>query len=106
MWKTIEYYRAILDNWKYIVHITYDEAGELLVQSGIPARLTRQDIVADSDGIWVIHNPQQTDLSSMDVYESWFLDHFKPCKRFIDKADLVIEFYLKRSLPCGLAFAR
>jgi len=105
VWKTIEYYRAILDNWKYIVHITYDEAGELLVQSGIPARLTRQDIVADSDGIWVIHNPQQTDLSSMDVYESWFLDHFKPCKRFIDKADVVIEFYLKRSLPCGLAFA-
>ncbi|MDE2855812.1 MAG: glycosyltransferase family 39 protein [Chloroflexota bacterium] len=105
VWKTIEYYRAILDKWKYIVHITYDEAGDLLVQSGIPPRLTQSDIVAESDGIWVIHNPQQTDLSSMDVYENWFLDHFKPCKRFVDEADTVIAFYLRRSLPCGLAFA-
>ncbi|MCY3831585.1 MAG: glycosyltransferase family 39 protein [Chloroflexi bacterium] len=105
VWKTAEYYRAVLDKWKYIVHITYDQEGELLVQSGIPPRFTLDDIDADSDGLWVIHNPRQTDLHALDVYQHWFLERFKPCKRFVETADNVIKFYLRRSLPCGLAFA-
>ena len=105
VWKTAEYYRAVLDKWKYIVHITYDEQGELLVQSGIPPRYTLDDIASGSDGIWVIHNPQQTDLQALDVYANWFLERYKPCKRFVETADNVIEFYLRRSLPCSLAFA-
>jgi len=105
VWKTAEYYRAVLDKWKYIVHITYDEGGALLIQSGIPPRYTLDDIASGSDGIWVIHNPQQTDLQALDVYANWFLERYKPCKRFVETADNVIEFYLRRSLPCSLAFA-
>ena len=105
VWKTIEYYRAILDRWKYVVHITYDQAGKLRVESGIPPRTDLEGIALNNDGIWVIHNPLQTDLSSMDVYNSWFLQHFKPCKRFVEEANNVIQFYLKRSLPCGLVYA-
>lgn len=105
VWKTAEFYRAVLDKWKHIVHITYDQEGELLVQSGIPPRFTLDDIAADSDGLWIIHNPRQTDLHALDVYQRWFLERFKPCKRFLETADNVIEFYLRRSLPCGLAFA-
>ena len=105
VWKTIEYYRATLDKWKYVVHVTYDEEGKLLIQSEVPADTTLEGIASNSDGIWVIHNPLQTDLSSMDVYSNWFLGHFKPCKRFVEEANNIVEFYLKRSIPCRLVFA-
>jgi len=105
VWKTIEYYRAILDGWKYIVHLTYDESGRVLLQSGIPPRMTLDDIADDFAGIYAIHNPAQTDLNAMAVYRDWFLAHFRSCKRFINQPNNVIELYLRRSIPCELLLA-
>ena len=105
VWKTIEYYRAILDDWKYVVHITYDERGRVLLQSGIPPRMTLEDIVENFAGVYAIHNPAQTDLSAMAVYRDWFLTHFKSCKRFVNQPNNVIELYVRTSIPCELLLA-
>ena len=105
VWKTIEYYRAILDGWKYIVHLTYDESGEVLLQSGIPPRMTLDDIAENFAGVYAIHNPAQTDLNAMAVYRDWFLEHFRSCKRYINQPNNVIELYLKRPIPCALLVA-
>lgn len=105
VWKTIEYYRVILDSWEYIVHLTYDERGQVLLQSGIPPRMTLDDIAENFSGVYAIHNPAQTDLNAMAVYRDWFLAHFKSCKRFVNQPNNVIELYLRRSIPCELLLA-
>ncbi len=105
VWKAIEYYRHILDDWKSVAHFTYDAAGQLRIESGDPAEATLADIAAGNDGLWTIHNPAQTDLAAMAVYSDWFLAHYRPCKRFVDAPDKVIEFALRRGIPCELVFA-
>ncbi len=105
VWKTLEYYRAILDNWHYVVHLNYDESGQLLVQSGIPPRLTLEDIAENYYGVYAIHNPAQTDLNALAVYSGWLLERYKSCKRYVDQPNNVIELYLQRRIPCGLPLA-
>ena len=105
VWKTIEYYRATLDQWNYVVHVTYDEDGQLLLQSGIPPTMTLDDIAEKFPGIWAIHNPAQTDLKAMAVYRLWFLERYKPCQRFVDQPENIIELYMHRAIPCDLLLA-
>ena len=102
VWKSLEYYRAILDDWAGIAHVTYDERGEALLQSSIPPTMTLESIASDFDAVWAIHNPAQTDLQAMDVYRAWFLEHYKPCARLIDQPHNRIELYVKRAIPCDL----
>lgn len=105
VWKTLEYYRAILDNWHYVVHLSYDENGQLLVQSGIPPRLSLEDIAENFYSVYAIHNPSQTDLNALAVYSGWFLERYRSCKRYVDQPNNVIELYLQRRIPCGLLLA-
>ena len=103
--KTLPYYRSVISRWSYIVHITYDANGELIIQSGHSKYDTLDAITDNSRAIWVLHNPAQTDLDSMPVYADWFLSLFKACKRFRDSEFSVIEYYVKNSVPCSLITA-
>ena len=105
VWKTIEYYRSTLDGWKSIVHLSYDDGGQLRIESRGAAHSTLEGIAAGSDGLWAIHNPAQTDLRAMDLYGAWLIERYRPCKRFVEQPNNVIEFYLKKSLPCALPLA-
>ena len=99
--KIFSYYRTLLKRWATIAHISYDE-GELVIQSGLSTYATQDAIAANSNGIWVIYNPQQTELSTMPVYSNWFTQHFKPCKRYLEKANSIIEYYVNVAFPCEL----
>ncbi|MCY3782052.1 MAG: glycosyltransferase family 39 protein [Chloroflexi bacterium] len=100
--KTLPYYRSVISRWAYIVHITYDENGELVMQSGHAKYGSLEAIAENSNGIWVLHNPEQTSLDDLPVYTDWFLQHFKACNRFLDRDTSVIEYYLRNDLPCDL----
>ncbi len=99
--KTLSYYRTLLTRWDHIVHVSYDD-GELLIQSRLSTYATLEAIAENSNGIWVIHNPQQTGLSAMPVYTDWLTQHFKPCKRYLEKTYSVIEYYANVAFPCEL----
>lgn len=105
VWKTLEYYRTTLDKWNYVVHLSYDESGQLQVQSGIPPRLTLDDIAENFYGVYAIHNPAQTDLNALAVYSGWFLERYRSCKRYVDQPNNVIELYLQKQVPCELLLA-
>ena len=99
-WRNRAFYSGILYRWRGIIHMSYDEAGNLLVQRDddlpkAPAALARQ-----LDAVWVIHNPQRVDLLAMEIYSDWFLRHFQPCKRYLDAADSVIEYFVSRRISC------
>ena len=101
-YKVLAYYRWLLSDWTHVAHITTDDSGGGVIQSGLTTYATPDAIVANSNGIWVIHNPQQTDLNSLEIYRNWFAQHFQMCLRFIDTERSVIAYYLKKPIPCDL----
>ncbi|MYD08616.1 MAG: hypothetical protein F4X02_01115 [Chloroflexi bacterium] len=101
-YKVLAYYRWLLSDWAHVAHITTDASGGVHIQSGLSTYSSPDAIVSNSNGIWVIHNPQQTDLNSLEVYRDWFARNFQMCRRFIDNARSVIAYYLKIPIPCSL----
>lgn len=101
-YKVLAYYRWLLSDWAHVAHITTDDTGGVVIQSGLSTYAMPEAIVGNSNGIWVIHNPQQTDLNTLEVYKSWFARNFQMCRRFIDAERSVIAYYLKIPIPCSL----
>lgn len=100
--KVLRYYRPVLSNWKHIISIGQeDEQGERIL-SGMPAYASLDAIVANSDGLWLIHNPENTDLENLAIYQDWFIQHYKPCKRFLESEVNIIEYYISIRMPCEL----
>ncbi len=103
--KTLTYYRAALAQYAQVAHIAYDETGKLHIQSNLSTYATPEAIAENATAVWVIHDPRQTDLPSMEIYSRWFSQQYQPCQRFIDKTHSVIEYYLRADLPCELVTA-
>lgn len=100
--KSLSYYRARLSKYAHLVHISYDENGELIIQSGLTTYATLDAIRENAIGIWVIYDPRQTDLQTLEVYRSWFSQHYRACRRYVDKPDSIITYYLRADAPCEL----
>jgi len=101
-YKVLAYYRWVLSDWTHVAHITYDVSGGVVVQSGLSTYATLDAIAANSNSVWVIHDPRQTDLTALEVYSNWFAQKFQMCRRFIDTERSVIEYYVKMPIPCSL----
>ena len=100
--KTLPYYRKVITDWSYIVHITYDSDGELIIQSD-QARYGNLDaIAANNRSVWLLYNPSQTSLDELPVYAEWFADYFKNCKRYHETELSVIDYYVAKAIPCEL----
>lgn len=100
--KILQYYRPVLSDWKHIVSIWQeDDYGEHIL-TGLPAYASLDAIVANSDGFWLIHNPENTDLENVAVYKDWLIQHYKPCKRFLESDVNIIEYYISVQMPCEL----
>jgi len=95
------YYRALSD-WKSMIHIFYDEQNKIAIQSPHPEFRDLDGIVAGNNAIWLIHNPQQTNLQTMPVYTEWFTRHYKSCKRFFENDNAIIDYYVRVPVPCEL----
>lgn len=104
-WKTLDYYGRKSKKWRGLIHIWNDESGNPAVLSTD----TRYDSVSSmarwNFPLWVIYNPQETNLQSMPVFTDDFLTHFHSCGRYLDIANTVVELYLKQSIPCQLRTA-
>lgn len=100
--KRLRYYRSVLSNWEYIVNVWQDEAGNIDIVTGRSELNTLDGIAANNSALWVIHNPQRTDFESTDVYQNWLTRRYKRCKRLLDKAESVIDVYVKQTIPCEL----
>ena len=100
--KILAYYRWVLSDWAHVAHISYDASGSVVIQSGLSTYASLDAIAANSNSIWVIHDPRQTDLTSLKVYNDWFTRDFQMCRRFIDSERSVIEYYIKAPILCSL----
>ena len=103
--KLLDYYGRRVGDWRGLIHIWNDESGKPAVLSTD----TRYDSVASMTRwnfpLWLIYNPQETDLQAMPVYTGDFLSHFHSCGRYLETANTIIELYVKQAIPCQLLTA-
>ena len=95
-----QFYTENLPQWADLIHIRYDDQGELEIESGSWGDMMLAELEAEHLAFWVIHNPQQTDLLTMEVYRDWFIKHFQPCKRYLESEDSIIEYYVAAGISC------
>ena len=62
-----QFYTANLPQWTELIHIHYDDQGELEIESGSSRDMMLAELEAEYLAVWVIHNPQRTDLFTMEV---------------------------------------
>lgn len=100
--KRLRYYRSVLRQWNHIVNIWQNETGEIEILSDESDFNTVEGIAAKNNALWVIHNPQRVDFESTDLYRNWLTRHFRLCKRYIERAESIIDVYVKHAIPCQL----
>ena len=104
--KTMEYYGRQLGKWRGLIHIRNDDAGNPVVQSTHKRYVDVESMASWNFPIWLIHNPQQTDLSTMEVFTDSFATHFHSCGRYYESDNTVIDLYVKSSIPCELLLSQ
>ena len=99
-WRNRAFYGGILYRWRDLIHLSYDDAGELRIQRDSHEGMTPTELADEIDAFWVIHNPQRVDLHAMEIYTDWFLRHYQRCKRYLDADDSVIEYFVSKRINC------
>ena len=94
------YFSHITFDRKDMVHIHYDHLGEPVIQSSDYLLAYFENITGSYNGIWLINDPQVTDLSQMPVVHDWLELNYTFCSRYLDLADATIDLYLKHGIPC------
>ena len=100
--KVLRYYRSILTEWAFLIVVWQDEEGEVEILSNLSTYGTLEEISANTNALWLLHNPQRTDFKSTEVYSGWLTREYKLCQRYIEKAESIIDYYVKRAIPCEL----
>lgn len=103
--KIRQFYTGNLPQWRDIIHLYYGDDGELTVESWNLKDITLDDLDAEQGAFWVIHNPLRVDLSALPVYSDWFRARYRPCRRYLELDDNIIDYYVHNSLPCELLLA-
>ncbi len=98
----LPYYRRQLSDWTHVVHMSRDAQGSLILESSLSTYASPESIADNSHGIWVLHNPTKTSESTLDGDFGWFTQQFNFCKRYVEKPENIIDFYLKSPIPCAL----
>ncbi|MCY4464029.1 MAG: glycosyltransferase family 39 protein [Chloroflexi bacterium] len=104
-YEILAYYRARLPEWADVTHAGYNGQDQLIFQSKTLPFRTQKAIVDSANGLWLLHNPQQTDLQALAYYRDWFSQHYRSCGNWVEKPNAVISFYLKHEIPCQLITA-
>lgn len=100
--KRLRYYRSVLSEWNHIINVWQDETGEIEILSDESDFNTVDGIAAKNNALWVIYNPQRADFESTDLHRNWLTRHFRSCKRYIERAESIIDVYVKHAIPCQL----
>lgn len=100
--KVLRYYRSILKQWLHLVIVWQNEDGDVEILSNLTTYNSLSNIAANTNALWVIHNPLRTDFELTDVYSGWLIPNYKLCRRYVEKAESLIDYYVKRAIPCEL----
>ena len=97
--RIVTYYGRTIGELRGLIHIWQSQDGEAVIRSS-DQDVSTMDAIASLSKVWVIYNPQQTDLANMDVYAGWFSRLFRPCNRFLERENNIIDYYLSVKSSC------
>lgn len=100
--KVLRYYQSILKKWAHLIVVWEEEDGETIILSNLTTYNSLENIAANTNALWLIHNPLRTDFEATGVYNSWLTRDYKFCRRYVEKAESIIDYYVKRIIPCDL----
>ncbi len=103
--KLLDYYGRRTGNWRGLIHIWNDKSGSPAVMSTDTRFASVPSMARWNFPLWLIYNPQETDLQTMPVFTGDFLSHFHSCGRYLETANTIIELFIKQSIPCQLLTA-
>ena len=103
--KQLDYYGRKVGAWRGLIHIWQDEAGNALAQSTDTRYRDLASMANWRFPIWLLHNPQETELASMPVFADDFAGRFHRCGRYLESDDAVVDLYALRAYPCQLLTA-
>ena len=98
---TVAYYGNHPDRWSGLIHISMNNDGEPQVQSSNSSYMSIESMALWRFRAWLVYNPQQTDLKSISAFTDSFLRYYRPCGRFVDKPESVIELFGPKAVPCA-----
>ena len=94
--------QATFDN-KDLVSISVGQNDEITAQSSNELFRELDAISTVNNAVWLVNNPLQTDLQQLDVYVNWFTQHYKFCRRYLERAGRTIDLYVRHEIPCDAA---
>ena len=100
--KQLDYYGRKAGSWRGLIHIWHDADGSAVVQSTDTRYADLGSMARWNFPIWLIHNPQESDLDAIPAYSQHFAPQFQACGRYLEGASSIIDLYVKRGLPCQL----
>ncbi len=100
--KTLDYYGRKTGNWRGLIHIWNDADGNPMVQSTDTRYVDLPSMEIWNFPIWLIHNPQETDLQSMEAFAADFLNRFYSCGRFLETDKSIVDLFVQHHIPCEL----
>ncbi len=96
------YYDRFAGEWSGMIHLRASGDGEPSLQSTARRYSTLDSMASWRFRAWLVYNPAQTDLQTISAYTEGFLQYYKPCGRFVDKPEAVIELYGPKRIECAL----
>jgi len=99
------FYTRQAAKWKSLIHISGDAQGQIQIQSSDPRSSDKDSIVNRNSIVWLVYDPQQTDLRSLPVYNDWFVKQYRQCKRAHNSFHIRADLYIRRLFSCDLVDA-
>ncbi len=99
------YYGRVPGKVKGLIHIWTNSQGGAEIQVLDQAYSSLDSMDAWRFPVWLVYNPEQTDLAKIPAYADAFARHYQFCGRYIEKPLSVIERYAPANVPCALLTA-
>ena len=103
--KALEYYGKKSGSWRGLMHIYNDDVNNPVVQSSDTRYMDLESMAIWHFPIWLIHDPQQTDLQAMQAYTLSLTARFHSCGRYLETDNAIIDLYVENAIPCELLLA-
>lgn len=101
-WQMPDYYNQIPGKWAGLIHIWTAPDGIPAFNSSVPELSAVETMASWRFPVWLIYNPQETDLASIPAYADGFAKHYRSCGRYVEKPASVIERYAPVDVSCAL----
>ena len=100
-----QYYDQFLGRWSGLNHIWVNSNGQPAVQSSDQIYGTIESMAFWKFRVWLVYNPEQTDLQTLRAFTDDFLQFYHSCGSYVEKRNSLIELYIPKDISCAVLTA-